>query len=237
MQLAHSVAVVIPCLNEAATIFNLVSEVRRLVPHVIVVDDGSTDSTATLAREAGAEVVQNAIPQGKGAALVQGWTRAREKGFDWALCMDGDGQHTPQDIRRFLEAPAAPLIIGNRMDDTSHMPWLRRTVNRWMSRRISQLAGQELPDTQCGFRLMNLNAWATLEITAAHFEIESEILVSFVAAGHAVKFVPVQVIYRNERSKIHPLQDTVRWFRWWKAARRNFSRRKLSTVNTADVTA
>jgi hypothetical protein len=62
---------------------------------------------------------------------------------------------------------------------------------------------------------MNLEAWSGLKITSRHFQIESEVVVAFIAAGHAVEFVPIRVIYKNEQSKIHPLRDTVRWFRWY----------------------
>src|SRR5690348_9139729 len=91
-------AVIIPCLNEAATIGSLVRAVRQSIPTVIVVDDGSTDSTASLAEEAGAEVIRQTQTSGKGAALNAGWRRALERGFQWALTMDGDGQHSPGDI-------------------------------------------------------------------------------------------------------------------------------------------
>ena len=139
------------------------------------------------------------------------------------MTLDGDGQHSAEDISSFLrcaEQSAAALVIGNRMNATAEMPWLRRVVNRWMSRRISQAAGQLLPDSQCGFRLMNLETWSSLPINASRFEIESEVLLAFVAAGHAVEFVPIRVLYKTEQSKIHPLWDTIRWFRWWKRARR-----------------
>ena len=99
------------------------------------------------------------------------------------------------------------------------MPLVRRVVNRWMSKRISTAAGRPLPDTQCGFRLMTLEAWRSLRIQAAHFEIESEVLLAFIAAGYKVEFVPIRVIYKKEQSKIHPVRDTVRWFRWWRRRR------------------
>jgi glycosyltransferase involved in cell wall biosynthesis len=215
-------AVVIPCLNEAPTIGSLIREVRPRLPGVIVVDDGSTDRTADLAADAGAEVVRHLKPRGKGAALAAGWSRARALGFGWALSMDGDGQHSPADIPAFLDRAttgATPLVVGNRMRYPSGMPWLRRQVNQWMSRRISLMTGQELPDTQCGFRLMHLETWAQVHLRADHFEIESELLSKFIAAGHRVEFVPIQVIYRNEQSKIQPMRDTRRWFRWWWQAR------------------
>jgi len=215
--------VVIPCLNEAATIGALVAEVRRLVSTVFVVDDGSTDGTGKLAERAGAKVFRHAQPLGKGAALQTGWRHAREHGFQWVLTMDGDGQHSPADIPSFLnraEKTSADLVIGNRMHASEKMPRLRRFVNRWMSARISKLAERPLPDSQCGFRLINLGALAVTPIATAHFEIESEVLLTFARAGREIEFVPVQVIYQSERSKINPLRDTARWFRWWHQTRR-----------------
>jgi glycosyltransferase involved in cell wall biosynthesis len=214
---------IIPCLNEAATIDTLVRQVQSHLPHVIVIDDGSSDATASLATRAQARVLQHPSPQGKGAALVHGWDAARSAGFEWALTLDGDGQHAPADIPTLLscaERTGAQLVVGNRMTNPAGMPWLRRRVNQWMSRRLSVLLGQDLPDTQNGFRLMHLASWASLEIHAAHFEIESELLCKFALAKHRIEFAPVQVIYRKERSKIRPLHDTLRWFRWWQETRR-----------------
>jgi glycosyltransferase involved in cell wall biosynthesis len=215
-------AVVIPCLNESATIETLVQNVRAYLPDVIVVDDGSSDQTAELAVRAGAEVIRHERPRGKGAALAAGWSRARARGFSWTLSMDGDGQHAASDIPLFLACArnsGATLIVGNRMDNPAGMPWLRRRVNRWMSRRISRLTGRSLPDTQCGFRLMRLDGWSRVHLRADHFEIESELLCKFIASGQHVEFVPVRVIYGRERSKIQPVHDTRRWFRWWWQAR------------------
>ena len=219
MHLPSGVAVVIPCLNESAAIGSLVQSVRRIVPDVIVIDDGSTDATAALAAQAGAEVLRHEHSQGKGAALNTGWRRAHERGFIWALAMDGDGQHLTSDIPRFLSAITenrCDLVVGNRFANPGNMPWLRRKVNQWMSRRLSRAAGISLPDSQCGFRMMRLGAWSTLRLKAEHYEIESEVLLAFAARGFAIRFVPVQTIYGNERSKIRPVKDTLRWFRWWR---------------------
>ena len=210
-------AVVIPCLNEGRGICALVTEVRKSLPQVFVIDDGSQDRTGELAGQAGATVLRNQSSQGKGAALRQGWTRAAEAGFTWVLCMDGDGQHAPADIAQFLDRAAkgdVALVIGNRMDNAQAMPWLRRFVNRWMSRRLSRTARLDLPDSQCGFRLLRLDAWQKISLQTTHFEIESEIILAFARAGFKIDFVPVQVIYKGERSKIHPFKDSVRWFRW-----------------------
>lgn len=214
--------VVIPCLNEQAGIGAVVAGARRFLPSVLVVDDGSEDQTAEIAAKAGARVQRHPINRGKGSALQTGWKWAADQGFQWAMCLDGDGQHSPEDIPAFLrcaEATGAALIIGNRMKDNAQMPALRRFVNRWMSRRLSRLTGHDLPDSQCGFRLMNLEAWRALSIRTARFEIESETLLEFIAAGYRVEFVPIRVIYKNEQSKIHPVHDSLRWWRWWRRAK------------------
>jgi glycosyltransferase involved in cell wall biosynthesis len=215
-------AAVIPCLNEAATIGALIGDVRRHLPAVFVVDDGSTDATAVRAKQAGAEVLRHPVSLGKGAALQTGWQHARNREFKWALTMDGDGQHSPDDIPAFLscaEQTFAKLIVGNRMANAKQMPRLRRWVNRWMSERLSRIAGQPLPDSQCGFRLIDLEALSVVATATNHFEIESAVLLDFARGGFRIEFLPVQVIYKTEQSKINPLADTVRWFYWWWRAR------------------
>ena len=114
------------------------------------------------------------------------------------------------------------------MHQAESIPWLRRGVNRWLSRRISACAGRVLPDSQCGYRLINLKAWAELVLEADHFEIESEVLLAFVRAGYRVEFVPIQVIGNGGHSHIQPLKDTWRWLRWWRRARRAPARRPVA---------
>ena len=215
-------AAVIPCLNEARNIGEVVRSVRRFVPTVFVIDDGSRDDTAEMAKQAGAEVIRHTVPQGKGIALQAGWKHALAQGFDWALMLDGDGQHAAADIPGFFEAAectGAKLVVGNRMNNPKGMPLVRQWVNRWMSERISALASAPLPDSQCGFRLMDLRVRNKLAVEAAHFEIESDVLLAFARSGCLVEFVPIQVFYKCEKSKIHPVRDTIRWLRWWRRAR------------------
>jgi glycosyltransferase involved in cell wall biosynthesis len=197
--------------------------VRAYTETVLVIDDGSADGTAELAASHGAHVIRNERSCGKGAALESGMRWLHERGFMWTLAMDGDGQHLPAEIPHFFEMAErsqASMIVGNRMPYASSIPWLRRIVNRWMSKQLSRISGQELPDTQCGFRLVRVPAWVSLELRARHFEIESESLLAFIAAGHTVRFVPVRAIYQAERSKIRPLRDSIRWLRWVRRAKR-----------------
>jgi glycosyltransferase involved in cell wall biosynthesis len=218
-----SCAVVIPCLNEAKALGKVITAVRELIPNVLVVDDGSTDNTSAVAKDASASVLRHERPCGKGAALRDGWAEAQRRGFSWALSMDGDGQHAPGDLPRFLERASrgdVALVSGNRMANTAAMPFVRRCTNRFMSSCLSRVTGVSLPDSQCGYRLMRLDAWSQLAINTACFEIESEILVQFARAHLGIAFVPITVIYGDERSKISPLRDTIKWFRWLGSVRR-----------------
>ena len=216
-------AAVIPCLNEAAAIGHVVRAVQAFLPQTLVIDDGSSDDTSDVARAVGAVVLRHDRPQGKGSALRTGWKYASDHGFSWVLCLDGDGQHAPDDIPRFLDRAAAgdvALVVGERMHAPGSMPIVRRLTNRFMSWRLSRLAGVRLTDTQCGFRLMHLPPLERLTINTDCFEIESDVLVQFATAGLGIAFVPIQVIYADERSKIRPLRDTFRWWKWLRQVER-----------------
>jgi glycosyltransferase involved in cell wall biosynthesis len=211
-------AAVIPCFNEGATVAGLVGAALQHLPLVVVVDDGSTDKTSEAAQAAGARLVRHDTNRGKGAALRTGLALAVKQGFEWAITLDGDGQHAPEDIPAFLRCAGqtgALLVIGNRMHNAQAIPWLRRQVNSWMSRQLSRRAGKPLPDTQCGFRLIHLETWAGLSLKTEHFEVESEMLMVFLEAAYPVAFVPIQTIGRRRHSRIAPLTDSLRWWKWW----------------------
>jgi glycosyltransferase involved in cell wall biosynthesis len=211
-------AAVIPCFNEASSIAPLVRLLLQYLPLVIVVDDGSTDDTALKAKNAGALVIRHGQNQGKGAALQTGLSHVRNLGFEYAVTLDGDGQHSPLDLPVLLkkaEETNAPLTIGNRMPQAEAMPWVRRRVNRWMSQKLSQHARRHLPDTQSGYRVIHLQTWAALSLSARRFEVESEMLMAFLAAKHHVEFVPIRVIASARKSRIHPVSDSLRWIKWW----------------------
>ena len=228
---------VIPCLNEAANIAAVVTAVRGHLASVLVVDDGSTDGTAGIARGAGAEVVRTSGRRGKGAALRAGWLRAQEQGFRWVMMLDGDGQHAAQEIPAFercAELTGARLVVGDRMGAAATMPKLRRFINWWMSKNLSKLTGVHLPDSQCGFRLAHVETLLSAVITARNFEIESEMLVQFAAMDQPIAFVPVSVIYKTRASNIDPLLDTWRWLRWRsRQPRRNRDEQLADTAETA----
>jgi glycosyltransferase involved in cell wall biosynthesis len=223
MQWPKACAAIVPCWNESLTIGGLVRELQRALPAVYVVDDGSTDATGRRASEAGARVLVHAVNRGKGAALCTGLREAGRAGYDWAVLLDGDGQHGPADLGAFFtraEESQADLVVGDRMAGVQGMSRIRRVTNRWMSRQISQLAGVPLADSQCGYRLVRIEAWSRLSLRTSHFEIESEMLLAFVRAGLRVEFVPVAVLDARRPSRIRVLTDAWRWCRWrWTAGR------------------
>ena len=209
--------VVIPAYREARFIGDLVRRVRSVIPDVFVVDDGSPDATASAAGAAGATVLRHPVNRGKGAALETGLAQARAGGFAFVVTMDGDGQHDPAELARFLQAyrdGGAPVLVGNRFHDLARMPWLRRATNRAMSWLLSREMGQRVPDTQCGYRLFGREVLPWLSGGAAtRYAAESEVLLRLARRGVRIGCVPVTAIYGDERSKINPLSDTVRFLR------------------------
>jgi glycosyltransferase involved in cell wall biosynthesis len=206
-------AAIIPCFNEAATIAEVVCGVAREVAAVWVVDDGSSDETAKEAARAGAEVLRLETNLGKGAALRKGFEAVAAAGFEWVFTLDGDGQHDPAEMGRFWRE--ADLVVGDRSGEMPRMPWVRRVVNRWTSRRLTARVGFKVADSQCGFRLIRVEALKKVLLKENRFAIENEMIVAFATAGMRIEFVPISVKAARRPSRIHPVADTWRWFRWW----------------------
>jgi len=215
-------AALIPAYREAAHIGEVVRRVREQLQTVLVVDDGSPDETAERARQAGAEVIVHSQNGGKGAAIKTGFKVLMERGFDYVLILDGDGQHLPEEIARFLSAAAETpcgLFVGNRMHATDGMPLVRRLTNQFMSCMISWLCKQPIPDTQCGFRMVHRGVIPSLFCESNAYDYETEMLLIASRNGYRVGNVPVTTVYGDETSKIHPLRDGLRFLklmsRYW----------------------
>ena len=210
-----SVCAIIPAFGEARYIGTVVGGVLEHLDHVIVVDDHSPDQTAAIAREAGAEVIRHSKNLGKGAAIKTGLGKAADT-YGFFLFMDGDGQHDPAEIPKFLAkatATQAHLIVGNRMCNVTRMPAIRRWTNKFMSWQISRLCHREVPDSQCGYRLARHELLPLLRESSDGFAFETENLLLTARSGFQIEFVPIRTIYRDERSKIKPMRDTFRYIR------------------------
>jgi glycosyltransferase involved in cell wall biosynthesis len=211
-----NVAALIPCYFEARRIRDVAARVKQQLDRVLVVDDGSTDATESEARETGVEVIRHTVNQGKGAAIKTGLRALAERtGVEYVLILDGDGQHAPEEIPRFIAAAnetKASMLVGNRMSDTRKMPFVRKMTNRFMSSQISKVCGQWVPDTQCGFRMIHRDLLqAMVEIATTKFDYETEQLVVASRRGCQIAAVPISTIYGDEKSKIHPVRDTIRF--------------------------
>lgn len=219
------IAAVIPAYNEEKHIGDVVRRTRQVLDDVLVVDDGSADKTAERAREAGGKVVVHEQNRGKGETIKTGLRHFLEREFDFVVILDADGQHRPEEIDRFitaaLSADEPKLILGTRMNDLSPMPWVRRMVNRWMSRQISAVCGQEIPDTQCGFRMLHRQLIPELFGGAARFDYETEMLIIASRKGFKIASVPISTVYSDEVSSIHPVRDTIRFFKLMRRYRSN----------------
>ena len=213
----QAIAAVIPAYNEQAHIADVVRRTRDKIDNVLVVDDGSSDATAECARAAGAEVIVHPQNRGKGEAIKTGLRLWLDRQVEWVLILDADGQHRPEEIDRFVAAAdasaGARLILGSRMNDLSSMPLVRRVVNRYMSRKISRVCGQRIPDTQCGFRMVHRELIPDLLNGAERFEYETEMLIVASRKGLRISSVPISTLYSDEVSSIHPLRDTIRFFK------------------------
>jgi glycosyltransferase involved in cell wall biosynthesis len=201
--------VVIPCLNEVATIGAVVKGVPRSLVgisqvDVVVIDDGSSDETAAEAVAAGAEVIRHPRNRGVGAAFQTAVTHAVEAGYDLMVNIDGDRQFNPQDIVKLVEpvvAGEADMATASRFIDpnfTPVMPQVKLIGNHMMSFLISSLVGQRYADVSCGFRCYNRESLLKLNLHGA-FTYTQETFLEFAVKRVEIKEVPIEVVYFPDR--------------------------------------
>jgi glycosyltransferase involved in cell wall biosynthesis len=216
--MSERVIALIPAFNEAGCITGVIQAALPSVSEVVVIDDGSADDTAGVAKAAGARVIRHERNLGKGATIVTGLEYFRQSDAASAILLDADGQHDPAEIPKFLAVTGAGIVVGSRMQDTREMPVVRALTNRFTSWVTSKLARQHIPDSQCGYRLIMRAVLPDLKLSTARFETETEMLIQAGRAGHKIATLPIRTIYEPGRvSRIRPWRDTVRFFKMaWK---------------------
>jgi glycosyltransferase involved in cell wall biosynthesis len=211
-------AVVIPAYNEEATIYAVALQALKHLKHVIVIDDGSTDRTVQAIQDLPVTVLRNNANCGKAASLWKGLQYAKQLGMTAVVTLDGDGQHSPDDIPRLIkQAELGPhrIIIGAR-----RRPWTRNTCHRIMANRVADFwvswaSGHPIADSQSGFRIYPMSLIAQLNIPTNRersFVFESEILVEGAKLGFWSIPVPIESEPRQapRPSYFRPVVDIAR---------------------------
>lgn len=211
-------AVVIPAYNEAATIRSVAQETLEHLEQLIVVDDGSTDTSAHLLQDLPVTVLRNETNCGKAATLWKGFEYAKSLGVTAVITLDGDGQHSPSDIPRLIaQANVSPhhIIIGARRRPWTRHTWHRIIANRVADFWVSWASGHPIADSQSGFRIYPMSLLTCLNIPTNRersFVFESEILVEGAKRGYWSLPIPIESEPRQapRPSYFRPVVDIAR---------------------------
>jgi glycosyltransferase involved in cell wall biosynthesis len=212
-------AVIIPVYNHEQRIGEVIGQALKLGLPLFVIDDGSTDSTPKIIRDIpGISVLRHPVNLGKGAALCTGFAAAVEQGCDWAITIDGDGQHLPEDATSLLRAVGEGrriIVVGRRQGMVGkNVPWTSRFGRGFSNFWVWAAGGPLITDSQSGFRLYPLPEALHLEVKATRYQFEVEVLVRAKQRGIETVEAPVRVVYQAKGERVSH-------FRPWLDFRRN----------------
>jgi glycosyltransferase involved in cell wall biosynthesis len=206
-----SVTILLPAYNEEQAIAKTVQQIKELHPdfEVLVIDDGSTDSTMQAAMDAGANVWPHPYNIGNGAAIKTGLRMAQG---DWVIMMDADGQHKPEDIAGLLEFKGKfDMVVGARSREsiTSLHRDVANKLYNWFASYVTKF---EIKDLTSGFRLMKKEvACQYIYLLPNTFSYPSTLTMAYLRSGRSLKYVPIQTLSRKGKSKIKLLSDGTRF--------------------------
>lgn len=213
------ICLVLPTYNNEQTIGSVLGKLLEHTSQIIVVNDGSTDTTATILetfRSRLIALVSYPVNRGKGYALKCGFRKAMEKNYAYALTLDTDGQHDWSCVERLVEAAKTSpdtLLIGSRCRYHDNMPGQNKFANRFSNFWFYVQTGRQLPDTQSGCRLYPLRPLKDISLQTNRFEMEIEVLVRCAWRNIPLKAVPITVYYAPEGKRVshfRPCKDFLR---------------------------
>jgi glycosyltransferase involved in cell wall biosynthesis len=198
----------IPAYNEEKYIGTVVLKTRQYADEVIVVDDGSTDNTSSVASLANAIVIRHEKNRGKGAAIQSILAEVRKKSPDILILLDADLQHNPDEIPKLIKPiiyGGFDLVVGSRKQQRDKIPRYRRFGQKVLSYSARILSGEKVTDSECGFRALSPRAISELELKQCGFAIETEMISAAAERGFKITEVPVSAIYTQDGSTLNPV--------------------------------
>lgn len=205
---------IIPAYNEEKNIGIVIEKCKKYVDKIIVIDDGSTDNTAGIAKKAGVTTIINKENVGKTDSLKKGFNKGLGEGAEIFILLDADGQHDPQEIPLFLNKikEGHDLVIGARKFQLELMPFIRILANTISSYLVSLISGVRIEDSQSGYRAVKRGIIERIPITSTRYQSDTEMIVKATKCGFKIGFVPISTIYHPEaKSRVNQIMDPVRF--------------------------
>ena len=204
----NNVCAVIPFYNEERTLNEIIEKTLNFVDLIICIDDGSTDDSVNKIKSNEKVILlKNDMNRGKGYSLKKGFEKSIELNTNYTVTLDADLQHPPEFIPSFIEElKSSDVVIGNRLNDLSSMPFQRILSNTITSGLLSIKTKRKILDSQCGYRGFRTQVLKFILPSYNGYEAESEMLVKAARNKLRISFVNIPTIYGMEKSKMRPLQ-------------------------------
>jgi len=208
-------AIIIPAYNATSTLNLLLARLMEFAPKhdIIVIDDGSSDSTAEAAKLSGVELIIHQHNKGKGAALRSGFELALNKDCEAVITIDADGQHDPKYIPALVDTMDTgrwDIVVGSRRNEFDRMSFARYLSNSITTTVVSILAGTRISDSQSGYRSIRTSVLKSVKLKTSRYQMESELLIKAARQGFKIGSVDITNIPGNT-SHISHLKDTLRF--------------------------